>query len=144
MQQRNYDFVRGMMLCLLFICLSGCGGDGKYPVSGVVTWEGDPIPGEQNGHITFTPADATVAPDAGKIAADGKFSFRASPGDKRVEILISRPIGKVIESMGGRKHEQYIPTRYNEESELTATVESKSNSFNFDLVSKKGDKKAGM
>lgn len=119
------------LACLVTL---GCSGDGKYPVSGTVTWEGEPIPADQNGHITFMPTDASVGPDAGPIGPDGTYSFRSSPGEKRVEILISRPTGKVIESMGMSAEEQYIPRKYNEETELVVTVEAESNTLDFDLV----------
>ena len=93
MQKRIPKFALVLLACWLSLALVGCNRDGKYPVSGVVTWEGEPIPDEQNGHITFTPVDGSTAPDAGKINAEGRFSLRASPGEKRVEILISRPVG---------------------------------------------------
>jgi len=118
---------------LLMLCLVGCNGDGKYPVSGTVTWEGDPIPADHNGHITFTPIDPSKGPDAGPIGEDGEFSFRASPGEKRVEILISRPKGKRVEAMGMAAEEMYVPRKYNEESELTANVKEESNTFDFAL-----------
>ena len=123
-----------LTISLLAFFLAGCSGDGKYPVSGTVTWEGDPIPAEHNGHIVFTPVDGATAPDACAIGAEGKFSLRATPGDKKVEILISRPKGKVVESMGMAAEEMYIPRKYNEETELTATVKEESNSFDFDLL----------
>ena len=129
------------VFCLAF--LAGCGGDGKYPVSGVVTWEGEPIPSDHHGYVTLTPVDPSSPPDAGPIGPDGRFSFRATPGEKRVEILITKPVGEVIEAMGAAAHEQYIPTRYNEETELTMTVDAKANEIDFPLVSKKGDKRAG-
>ena len=120
---------------------AGCGGDGKYPVSGTVTWNGEPIP---NGHIIFTPDDAAIAPDAMQFT-DGSFSFRASPGTKRVEIFADRPLGEPDPIMNVVAHEQYIPTRYNEETELAANVTAEGpNQFQFDLVSQEGDQRAGM
>ena len=75
---------------------------------------------------------------------DGKFEFRASAGDKRVEVFADRPIGKPDPVMKLQRYQQFIPTRYNEETELTATVEPRGdNSFDFALESKKGDKMAG-
>ena len=129
--QRFFD----AFLCFTTIVgVIGCGGDGKYPVTGTVTWEGTPIPADQNGFVTLTPIDASVAPDAGPIAEDGTFSFRASPGEKKVEILISRPVGKTVEAMGMSPQEQYVPERYNEKTELTATIEEGANELKFDLI----------
>lgn len=124
---------------VVIIFLTGCGGDGKYPVRGTVTWEGDPIPIDHNGYVTLTPVDSSTPPDAGPII-NSEFNFRCTPGEKKVEILITRPHGKMVESMGAAPHEQYIPVRYNEETELTTTVETKSNAFTFDLVPQKGDR----
>ena len=126
------------VLSIGLAAFAGCDSDGKYPVSGSITWEGAPIPADHNGYVTLTPVDGSSAPDSGPIV-DSKFDFRASPGEKKVEIMITRPHGEVVEAMGAAPHRQYIPTRYNEESDLTATVESKSNDFQFDLVSQKGD-----
>lgn len=111
----------------------GCGGDGKYPVSGTVKWEGTPIPADHNGHITFMPLDASITPDACSIGADGRYNLRASPGEKRVEILISRPTGKVVEAMGMSPEEMYVPRKYNEESALKIDVKAERNEFDFDL-----------
>ncbi len=128
------------LYCLLafvsFTCM-GCSGDGKYPVTGTVTWEGEPIPPDQNGHVTFMPVDTSIAPDSGPIGEDGTFSFRSTPGEKKVEILISRPEGEVVQSMGMAAQEQYIPRKYNEETELRATIVKGENDLVFELVPEK-------
>ncbi len=135
------SFLSRLTVVFALLLFAGCAGDGKYPVSGTVTWNGEPIP---DGHIIFTPVDAALGPDAVQFSA-GKFSFRASPGEKRVEIFADRPLGKPDPVMNVVAHEQYIPTRYNEETELVADVTpGGSNDFQFDLVEQKGDEKAGM
>ena len=129
-------FLGNVLFLLVCSLLLGCSGDGKYPVTGTVTWNGEPIPADHNGHVTFMPVDASIAPDSGPIV-DGVYSFRSTPGEKKVEILISRPKGKVIESMGMAPEEMYIPEKYNELSELTVEVTAGENQLPFDLV---GDK----
>lgn len=130
--------IPNVLLTTVVLCgvafVAGCGGDGKYAVSGTVTWEGEPIPADQNGYVTFMPTDTSVAPDSGPIGPDGTYRFRSSPGEKKVEILISRPKGKVVEAMGMSAQEQYIPRKYNEETELSVEVKTESNEFDFDLV----------
>jgi hypothetical protein len=122
------------------ICCLGCNNDGLVPVSGTVSWNGEPI---EKGMINFFPTDASKRPHGEKIV-DGKFAFRASPGEKRVEIFADRPVGKPDPVMNLQRYEQFIPTRYNEETELTASVASSGeNSFDFALEQKKGDKMAG-
>jgi hypothetical protein len=65
---------------------SGCGNSstsGKYRVSGTVTLDGEDV---TNGFVTFVPdGDRFISSDAGYIS-DGRFSFEAWPGPKRVEI----------------------------------------------------------
>ena len=118
----------------------GCDSDGKYPVSGTVTWNGDPVP---EGSIIFTPVDPSVGPDATQIE-NGRFHLRASEGQKKVEIFADRDIGKRDRVMNIVRREQYIPTRYNEKTELTVEVTAQGpNDYQLDLVAKEGDRKAG-
>ena len=125
--------------------ISGCGGDGKYPVTGTVMFNGELIPDDHTGYVVFTPVDPAVVPDAGPIEEGSRFSFRASAGDKKVEIFIDRPKGKTIQVMGAPEREPYIPRRYNEETELTATVAPGGpNDFRFEMESRKGDVIAGL
>jgi hypothetical protein len=122
-------------LLLAVIAVSiGCGDKGPttYPVSGTATWEGQPIP---TGHVSFYPTDASgVAPDAGKIV-DGKFSFQAKPGPKKVEIRADRAVGPDDKFMGGTPREQYIAPRYNDETILKEEVPVGGRSdYKFDLT----------
>lgn len=127
------------LFAIMASLVAGCNSDGLVPVSGTVTWEGDPI---GKGMINFFPTDPSKRPDGGPII-DGKFEFRASIGDKRVEVFADRPVGEPDPVMKLQRYEQFIPTRYNEQTELTATVEAKGDTFEFALESKKGDKMAG-
>jgi hypothetical protein len=126
----------GTIACLL----TGCSGDGKVPVSGIVTWNGTPV---EQGHLVFTPVDPSVTPEGTKIE-DGKFACRAFPGEKKVEIYADHAVGKPDPVMNLQRYEPYIPIRYNEQTELSVTVETDGgNAFTFDLVGKKGDKIPG-
>lgn len=129
-----------MKTCTYLVCLgllalpvAGCGPSGPetYSVSGTVTWNGDPLP---DGHIVFYPVDGSIAPDAGKIAA-GKFEFQAQPGEKRVEIDATRESGEVDPVMHTAPREAYIPSKYNSQSILKATVTAGGdNTFTFELT----------
>ena len=124
---------RLVALCLLVLLVAGCGPSGPetYPVSGTVTWNGDPLP---EGDIVFSPVDGSIAPDAGKIV-DGKFEFQAQPGEKRVEIDATRESGEVDPVMHMAPREAYIPSKYNSESILKATVTAGGdNAFTFELT----------
>jgi hypothetical protein len=111
------------------ILLLGCSRPETVEVSGMVTWDGAPIP---NGDIVFAAIDPHIAAAAGKIS-EGEFRFRCKPGEKRVEIRSYRLTGKKT-SQGNPAGEMYIPGRYNSESKLTAdvTLHGK-NSFEFPL-----------
>jgi hypothetical protein len=113
--------------------VTGCGDSGPktYAVSGAVTFAGEPV-GE--GEIVFRSAAGSEASCAGRIA-DGRFSFRATPGKKRVEIVASREVKSAPAESGETLNLQmYIPEKYNSKSELSADVTPDGpNSFDFRL-----------
>ncbi len=125
---------------LLAICLvlDGCGSGGrpeakKYPVSGTVTLDGQPM---AEGLVYFKTISAGAV-DAAQIKG-GKFQGRAQEGDRRVEICLNKT--EIQETGPGMKTEvqkNLIPPQYNEESTLTAKVTPQGpNEFKFELVTK--------
>lgn len=124
-----------LAICLFLVsCLIGCGPTGPktYPVSGTVTFDGKPV---KVGDIIFIPLDRKLGPEAGTIS-DGKYTLRAKVGKCRVEIT-ALDIGPNTKYMNGSPiAENFIPERYNLESELTAEVSPDAdNAFNFELHS---------
>lgn len=123
-------------LAIFPLAMAGCGlaaGSATYPVSGTVSFDGQAVP---DGDIFFVSVPGP-GENSGKIVG-GKFSFRATPGKKKVRIQTS----KITE--GGRKGamgepvaDDYIPDRYNKDTTLTAEVVSGGkNEFTFTLSSK--------
>jgi hypothetical protein len=125
---------------------AGCNRSGRVPVSGTVTVDGRPL---ASGDIAFTPASGQGS-SAGAAIERGRYSISAEqgllPGDYKVSIHAFRGTGKKTwDGMGEptapesqKKYveqlEQYIPSRYNDTTELTASVRSgKNNNVNFDL-----------
>lgn len=109
--------------------LCGCGGPSEIVVNGTVTYEGEPV---EKGEILFIPADGTGSVGAGPIT-DGKFSFVSDPGEKKVEIRANRISDKPAPD-GLPNYVPYIPTKYNTNTSLTASVENKpENTFTFSL-----------
>ncbi|MBN1911970.1 MAG: hypothetical protein JW818_19770 [Pirellulales bacterium] len=107
-----------------------------------MTMDGQPMP---KGSIKFLPEKGTLGPTAGASIENGRFSIDASKstfaGKFRVEILANRPSGRTaVDPMTGEKYpvpEQYVPARYNSQSELTIDIaEGQPNRLEFDLVSK--------
>ena len=116
--------------------LTGCANSGPatYPVTGTVTFDGQPV---QAGDITFESDSGDVSTDAGKIV-NGKYECKVKPGRKKVKITASREIpgkstkGAMGETLTERK--EYIPENYNSKTELTAEVdEAPDNKIDFDL-----------
>lgn len=119
--------------------LAGCGssdnGVVRYPVSGKVTWNGQPLP---EGDIIFIPAEKSARPEGAAIK-EGQFELELIAGTMRVEIRASRETGEMTDSAvdPGQKIpvvENYIPTKYNDNSELKADVSPDGeNQFSFEL-----------
>jgi hypothetical protein len=128
----------GMITALLVFGMSGCAKDSGptyYPVSGQVTFEGEPI---TEGSIIFTPADEPDLPAVGGVITDGQYTLKAYAGTFKVQIFANREDpSKTIATPGGEDipgSEQYIPEQYNTKTELTADVlPDQGEQINFDL-----------
>ncbi len=121
-----------LLCCLAAVSGCGPGGPKTVPVSGSVTFAGEPV---ADGEIAFRSADGATASWAGRIVA-GRYAIRSTVGPKRVEIIAVRPKpgAKPKASGEGVINEMYIPDRYNLESELRAEVTTAGpNEFNFTL-----------
>ena len=117
-------FVIGMLGTLLLV---GCErGPQRHALNGRVTLDGAPL---VDGAISFRPEDGTPGPTAGGQITDGTFSIPASVGPLaghfRVEITASRPGESfVVDGQVFPAYEQFLPRRYNSESELRVEVGS--------------------
>ena len=126
--------MRNLILLLLFAIVLGCGQQGPhtYPVSGTITFDDKAV---SEGDIIFVPTDSSLAPDAGKIT-NGKFTARAKEGTCRVEITALDIDSNTKVVMGSPLAENYIPDRYNTDSQLTVEVSATDrNTYSFDLTS---------
>ena len=124
-------------LCFLLpigiLLMCGCGDSRRQRFEGTATFDGQPI---DNGYIRLIPQEGTAGPAAGANIEKGRFAIAAEngpfAGTFRVEVTAMRA--------GSRKKydpetnqkiavpEQYIPAKYNSESELTATIAAKQSS----------------
>ena len=130
----HFGFLPLLLILGFAVAIPGCGDSGppKYKVTGNVTWEGSPLP---EGDIILTPSNGGI-PDHGKISA-GRFEMQATEGAKTVSIMATRAAADVDPEMGAAPQQQYIPHRYNANSELTATVQpNDTNQLQFDLTEK--------
>ena len=123
-------------MALMLGCLAGCSNEPKvYVVKGAVTFDGQPV---QEGDIMFSSPAGDRGPDAGKIK-DGAYELKTTEGKKRVEISAAKIQPGGARGAGGEPvPEEYIPERYNSQSELTADVRpTPANVIDFKLQSRK-------
>ena len=118
---------------LTVVCVTGCGG-GLNEVTGKVTFDGKTVPGME---VRFEPKDPSLGTTAiGYTQADGTYKLHY-PGDKT-----GAPAGEYkVHITGGEgdgegKRPVRVASKYNSKTELTATVKSGSNTFDFDVTSK--------
>jgi hypothetical protein len=128
--------------------LSGCSksydGDQRFPVSGKVTVDGQPM---DLGVISFLPKDAGKGPGrvSGGPIRDGMYSVSEDMGPTaaayRVEIHWNKKTGKQIpnpmdpDAMMDEMTEG-LPDKCHKESELTAEVSPAKTTFSYDLTTK--------
>jgi hypothetical protein len=127
--------------------LSGCGGDGgpqRVVVSGTVTYGGKPV---SEGTIRFAPLPTCPAPMTGAMIVDGKYTVNMHGGvpvgthKVKIEALrktknTSMPNVAAPRQMQEAGLEQYIPKKYNANTQLEITIQpgSREISKNFDLT----------
>lgn len=116
--------------------LAGCQENGleKVIVSGEVTYRSEPV---INGDILFYPVQGTQGPVSGASIQDGKYMAEGKGGvpvgTHRVQIQAYRA-GRSRRAipqeqaerlgMGGGTREQYLPARFNSQSEIQTVIES--------------------
>lgn len=116
----------------------GCNGQRpvpkSYPVQGEVTLDGKPM---SSGEVVFVSVAEGIR-DTVKVA-DGKFSGEVLAGERKIEIrsyVAQEGNTKMYGADAEPSYVNVIPKKYNEASELTATVkESDDNSFSFAVTS---------
>jgi len=117
------------------LALSGCGPAEpvKVPVRGTVLLDGRPL---DEGTVYFkTIQEGSVER---MDVQDGKFEGTAELGERRVEVCRFREGDPIATGAANFPNTiNTIPSRYNTESELTATVtENGPNEFTFEVTSK--------
>jgi hypothetical protein len=131
------------VLLAIMLAIGGCSKSvGRQSLEGTVTFDGKPL---EKGQITFVPQGDTKGPTAGAEIVGGKFAIPAAggtfTGKFRVEITASRSSGKKVADRTTGKpvdvYEQFIPKKYNVETQLTADVAGgEENRLEFALKSK--------
>jgi hypothetical protein len=139
------DFMKALTLCVPAVLgISGCSevDDGlpREPVSGTVTFEGQPL---KQGAIQFYPGpESKDARPGGAVIADGKFSIAKAqglmPGSYRVTIKSGEGAATPPDLPPGTASpagKELVPEKYNEKTVLTAVVKPGApNQFEFTLT----------
>ena len=128
--------------------LCGCSKPGieRAVVTGTVTFDGQPV---TQGTIRFTPVGQTETPPWGAEIIDGRYSCHGRGGvpvgTHKVEIegysdasppAPLEPLGPGITRDERRRGRQFLPAKYNSETELRITIEPGSQKIqkDFDLT----------
>lgn len=122
---------RFQYLGLVLTLAIGCGpaGPPKFPLSGAVTFKGEPV---VKGTLTLIPESSTARTAAAPIV-DGKYVTELTEGAWTVNIQAVRETGPVIPALGEAPREQFIPAKYNRESTLKVSVPADQTEHNFAL-----------
>ncbi len=119
---------------LMLVSAAGCEDGGwnvpRTEVTGTVTYDDQPV---QEGLIRFLPTGDTEGPTSAAEIQNGRYTIDAEGGvpvgSHRVEIEAYREDPNAsgedeeIPGVEGPPREQYLPEKYNRQSELTATIE---------------------
>lgn len=123
-------WVAGLMFAL---AAASCSSDNPLiPISGNVTLDGVSLP---EGDIMFTPADPQFGSEAAKIEG-GTYQATVRPGKSSVQIRATRPVPGKKGPMGEQLIEDYIPSKYNDQSSLSIDVSTSQRKHDFQLQSK--------
>lgn len=121
-----------VLLAVSITCAWGCSsqseysGEKRYPVTGMVTFGGEPI---SSGMISLIPEDGKSNPAGGPIE-NGKFAIPTEKGPNkasyRIAVYWHKPTGKKIIDSDTEEEidevKQVIPVKYNDATELSIVV----------------------
>ena len=113
--------VRILVWSVVACVASGCGTsqDGPYDVRGTVTFAGESV---TDGAIYFVAPESEAVLGFAKISG-GRYSARVRPGPARVRITADRRVPGQTNEAGNPLIEQYVPARFNEATQLEATID---------------------
>jgi hypothetical protein len=128
-----------MAAAIALTAIVGCGGPVHECVEGNVTFDGKLVDG---GTISFIPTSGQSASGAWGDITAGKYSLPAGrgpvAGTYRVEIRWMRATGRMVSGFGTQAPElaSVIPSRYNQSSELKASITPGKNQCDFAITSR--------
>lgn len=137
--------IKSATLCLMLAALCvGCGGKHGAKVSGKVLLDGEPLPSESVGRVTFVPVGGG-SPAYGRIDEESYYSLRTGrdaslpPGEYAVTVAVNERAAEERAPDGGPPPigPSITPAKYRraQTSGLQFTVERGSNSIDLELNS---------
>lgn len=148
MMYNHVLFERTVAAGLLAVFLAGCGQGGldRRVVTGRVTFAGQPV---EIGEIQFYPEGETQGPQTGSQIENGDYRLDARGGvpvgTHKVRIIGYMNTGRTLtpqqramlppdmQDANVGQFVQYIPAKYNRQTELTVSVESGSGTMTHDF-----------
>jgi len=139
--RHTFFFTVHVTLCVFLF--SGCNSEdsNRASVSGTVSFNGEPL---SDGSIVFIPHGGNGGPSAGGTIRNGKYSIPNKKGPvvgmNRVEISSVRETGRMVTVGSGpgatemAERIQFVPTRYNEDSQLIEDLKPGRNEIDFALT----------
>ncbi len=144
MSRRIERWIRSGAPCFLLVTavmslVAGCDSQQQLPVYGEVRFEGQPV---EVGQIAFYPSSQLAGSPAASDISNGAFVFPGSeglrPGKYRVHITAFRKPKSNESVFAGiplELPEQYIPTKFNDATNLEVEVQLNGNNhFEFNLA----------
>ncbi|QDT65166.1 hypothetical protein [Calycomorphotria hydatis] len=130
----------GLLPILIILCACGTNGDGpeRVVVSGKVTYNGNVV---EQGEIWFLPIGNQGVPQAGAPIINGQYSVKNKGGVPlgkfQIKITGNQPVKDYEVVVDGGPEdiplEQYLPKRFNEETELETIIESTGSPIEMDF-----------
>jgi hypothetical protein len=125
-------YARLPLAFLAALFLAGCGGTTtKQPVTGTVTWKGQPL---ETGMIRFLPQAGTAGTEAVAVIEKGKYAVPREHGldPGTYKVTVSSPDPRSGQGppdappgeRGGYPATERIPAKYNTQSQLTYEVKA--------------------
>ena len=134
-----------LLLCTAPLILSlGCGGGagGRLAIEGAVSYAGEPI---KKGSIIFRSADSAL-PEVSAAIVDGAYKVPAQLGPKAEEYVVKVEAFRMKKSANtnvpdylkndpnaGMIPEQYVPKKYNDNSQLKVKFDAAKTTYDFAL-----------
>lgn len=114
----------------------GCGGGSSGPptvhLQGNILINGQPVPGDAEGSISFKPTQAGMAKTTSVTIRQGRYDAPEVPqGPVKVFVNVQQPTGRMISEAGGTPYAEYrdlVPASF-KGLELNATEDNENQDF---------------